>query len=220
MKYKCLIPIASIFVATLLISNTLDTKIFHFLGLDLPAGIILFPLAYLAGDLLSEVYGYAVARRIIWSGLFALVLMIFTYEIAMALPPASFWENQAAFDSIFSHIPRLVIASIIAYLCGEFVNSYTVAKMKVAMNGRAMGFRFVLSTVFGQAVDTGLWVLIALGGTLPVASLLSITLSAWLVKVGWEIVALPFTLVVARWLKRVEGEDHYDRGTNFSPFHV
>lgn len=220
MKFKYLIPITAIFVATLLISNTLDTKIFDFFGLSLPAGIILFPLAYLAGDLLTEVYGFSISRRIIWSGFLALVLMIFAYEIGRAVPPASFWEHQIAFDTILSHVPRIVLASIVAYLCGEFTNSYIVAKLKVVTNGRNMALRFVASTIFGQAVDTVVFVLIAFTGTFAASDLMVITLSAWLVKVGWEVLALPITLPVARWLKRAEGVDHYDRETNFSPFHI
>src|ERR1039458_9226856 len=123
MRYKFLLPITSIFRATLLVSNTLDTKIFNFLGLDLPAGIILFPLAYLAGDVLTEVYGFAIARKIIWGGFASLLIMVATYEVALWLPPAGFWRGQAALETTLSQVPRIVCASIIAYLCGEFTNS-------------------------------------------------------------------------------------------------
>lgn len=220
MKHKFLLPVVSVFTATLLISNTLDTKIFNFFGLDLPAGIILFPLAYLAGDILTEVYGFATARKIIWGGFASLVIMVATYEIALWLPPAGFWQGQAALEATLSQVPRIVCASIIAYLCGEFTNSYTVAKMKVLTNGRRMGLRFVMSTVFGQFVDTTVFVLIAFLGTFPAGSLLMITLSAWLVKVAWELIALPFTIPFVKWMKIIEGEDYYDRETNFSPFQL
>lgn len=220
MKYRFLVPIAAIFTATLLISNIMDTKIFVFMGLALPAGIILFPLAYLAGDVLTETYGYGASRRIIWSGFAALVLLIITLEIGRALPPAPFWPNQGAFDTVFSHLPRIVLASITAYLLGEFVNSYVLAKLKVRSEGRHMAGRFVISTIVGQFVDTTTFVLIAFAGQFPVAALVSITLSGWAVKVGWEIIALPITLPFVRWLKRAESEDYYDRNTNFSPFHL
>jgi len=220
MKYKFLIPITAIFTATLLISNTLDTKVFDFYGLALPAGIILFPLAYLAGDIFTEVYGYAVSRRVIWSALAALVIMVASYEIARALPPAGFWTNQEAFDSVLSHVPRITFASMCAFLCGEFTNSYVVARMKVATNGRFMALRFVVSTILGQFVDTVVFVAIAFTGVFALNELIAITISAWAVKVGWEVIALPITLVVVRYLKRAEGEDFYDRQTNFNPFGI
>ncbi len=218
MKHRLLIPIAALLTMTLLVSNTLDTKIFTVAGLNLPAGIILFPLAYLAGDVLTEVYGYAVSRRVIWSSLLALLVMIAAYEIGRRLPPAAFWTQQAAFDAIFSHVPRIVGASIAAYLCGEFTNSIIVARMKVWTKGQWMGARFVASTIVGQLVDTTVFVAIAFTGVFPVAELISVVLSAWAIKVAWEVVALPFTLLLVRWMKRVEKEDHYDVGTNFSPF--
>lgn len=220
MKHKFLLPITAIFTATLLISNTLDTKIFDFFGLALPTGIILFPLAYLAGDVLTEVYGYAVTRRIIWSAFAALIIMVGAYEVGRILPPADFWKNQTAFDAVFSHVPRIVLASIAAYLFGEFTNSFIVAKMKVWTEGRGMALRFVVSTIFGQLVDTIVFVTIAFAGVFALPALVSITLSGWAAKVAWEIIALPITLPVVRWLKRVENEDFYDRDTQFNPFRI
>ncbi|HEX8443947.1 MAG TPA: queuosine precursor transporter [Allosphingosinicella sp.] len=217
-KHKLLLPITGLFVSTLLISNTLDTKIFAVAGLELPAGIILFPLAYVFGDVLTEVYGYATSRRTIWTGFACLILMVSFYEIARALPPSPSWPGQPSFDAIFSHVPRIVLASIVAYLCGEFVNSYIVAKLKVRHNGRHMALRFVASTIFGQAVDTTLFVLIAFWGVLPPSVLLPIILSGWAVKVGWEIVALPLTVIIVRRIKRIEQEDAFDRDITFTPF--
>lgn len=217
---KLFLPITGLFVSTLLISNTLDTKIFSAFGLDLPAGIILFPLAYVFGDVLTEVYGYAASRRTIWTGFACLVLMVGSYEIARALPPAASWPGQTAFDSVFSHVPRIVLASVAAYLCGEFVNSYVVARMKVRQNGENMALRFVASTIAGQGVDTTIFVLIAFTGVLPAAALLPIILSAWVVKVGWEIIALPITIPVVRKIKQIEHEDHFDRNTQFTPFRL
>src|SRR5262249_30617111 len=150
--------ITGVFTATLLISNTLDNKIFQFGPIDLPAGVILFPLAYLFGDVLTEVYGYARSRQVIWTGFFSLILMVACYEVARILPAASFWKNQPAFEAVLGLVPRIVLASITAYFCGEFVNSYTLAKIKVRMNGKTMPLRFVASTIVGQFVDTVVFV--------------------------------------------------------------
>jgi uncharacterized integral membrane protein (TIGR00697 family) len=218
--YKYLIFISGLFAATLLISNTLDTKIFTIGNLALPAGIILFPLAYVFGDVLTEVYGYTIARRVIWTGFAGLILMLISYEIARAIPPANFWEHQEAFDTIFSHIPRIAVASVTAYFCGEFINSYIVAKMKVKMQGKQTWLRLVLSTVAGQFVDTSVFVAIAFIGVFTVPDLITLILSAWAIKVAWEIIALPLTLFVVSWLKKTENVDFYDTNTNFNPFSV
>lgn len=217
-KHRFLLPITAIFTATLLVANTLDVKIFTLFNLELPAGIIIFPLAYLADDALTEVYGFAVSRRVIWSGLAALGIMVGAYEIALALPSASFWTSQSAFEQTLGQVPRIVVASITAYFFGEFANSLVVAKLKVWMHGRAMGVRFVASTIVGQFVDTTLFVIIAFLGTYPPAELVQVVISAWLVKSGWEFIALPVTVPFVRWLKRAESEDFYDKDTNFNPF--
>lgn len=217
--YRYLPVITGLFTATLLISNTLDNKIFMFSSLALPSGIILFPLAYLFGDMLTEVYGYAASRRVIWTGFASLILMVLTYEIARVLPAAPFWQHQEAYNVILGRVPRIVLASIIAYFVGEFCNSYVLAKMKVKTEGKAISLRFVASTVVGQAVDTSIFVLIAFAGVFSGNEMLSITLSGWGFKVAWEILALPLTLFVVKRLKHAEKEDYYDRDTNFNPFH-
>jgi uncharacterized integral membrane protein (TIGR00697 family) len=217
-EHKFLSFITGIFTATLLISNTLDNKIFALGSLALPAGIILFPLAYLFGDVLTEVYGYAASRRVIWTGFAALALMMVTYEIARILPAAPFWQNQYAFNVILGNVPRIVAASMSAYFAGEFCNSYVLARVKVRMQGRAMAFRFVVSTIVGEFVDTVVFVLIAFTGVFRPAELLTVTLSAWAVKVAWEVIALPITLPIVKALKKTENEDFYDTDTNFSPF--
>lgn len=216
--YKYLGIITGVFTAVLLISNTLDNKIFAVGSLALPAGIIVFPLAYLAGDLLTEVYGFAASRTVIWTGFASLLLMATCYQIAGILPAAPFWSHQSAYDLILGRVPRIVLASITAYWLGEFCNSYVLAKVKVKMSGRIMPLRFVLSTIVGQFVDTSSFVLIAFTGLMQVPELISITASAWAFKVAWEIIALPITLPVVRFLKRAEQEDYYDVDTNFSPF--
>jgi queuosine precursor transporter len=217
-NYRFLVPITGLFTATLLIANTLDNKIFMFGSLALPAGIILFPLAYVFGDVLTEVYGYAQTRKVIWTGLAALILMVGSYEIARVVSPAPFWKNQKAFVAILGNVPRIVFASICAYFAGEFCNSFVVAKVKVRMQGRFMALRFVLSTVVGQFVDTSIFVILAFTGVFPPIELLTVTASAWLVKVAWEVVALPITLPVVRLIKRLEQEDYFDTDTDFRPF--
>lgn len=219
-QHRLLPAITGLFVATLLISNTIDTKIIHGLGMDLSAGTLLFPLAYVVGDLMTEVYGYAVARRTIWIGFAALLLMSFSYEVTRQLPAAEFWQNQAVFDSVFSLVPRIVAASIVAYLCGEFVNSVIVAKMKVAQKGKRMGLRFVASTVGAQAIDTIVFGLIAYFGTMSLTDLAYVIFSGWAFKVSWEIVALPLTVRAVAWVKKIEKEDVYDTKTNLNPFKI
>lgn len=217
-NYRLLPSITGFFVAALLITNTMCMKIFHAFGLDLSVGIIIFPLAYVFGDLLTEVYGYAIARRTIWTGFIAQALMVLCYEAAVALPPAAFWHDQEAYATIFAQVPRIVLASVIAYFCGEFVNSFIVAKMKVLQQGKRMGLRFVASTIGGQAMDTAVFVLVAFGGRMPMEGMFSVFLSGWLCKVAWEVVALPLTLPLVRWVKKIENEDFFDKKTDFNPF--
>ncbi|WP_291124917.1 queuosine precursor transporter [Flavobacterium sp. UBA6031] len=219
-NYKYYSVITGLFSAILVISNILDTKIFMFAGLDLPAGIILFPLAYLIGDILTEVYGYAASRKVIWTGFASLILLISFLELGRILPAASFWSYQESFNNILGHVPRIVIASISAYFIGEFCNSFVLAKLKVKTEGKGMPIRFVASTLVGQAVDTTVFVSIAFIGVLPFNSLFPIILSAWAFKVGWEIIALPMTLPIVKWLKKVENEDYFDKETDFNPFQI
>lgn len=217
-SYKYYPMITGLFAACLVISNMLDTKIFKFFSLDLPGGIILFPIVYVFGDMLTEVYGYSLSRRVIWTGFAALLLMVVTSVIVQHLQPASFWTLQKEYDDILGKVPRIVAASVTAYFLGEFANSYTIAKLKVKDEGKRMPLRFVLSTVVGQFVDTTVFVLIAFTGQMDFNALVMVTLSAWTFKVAWEIIALPITLPLVKWLKKKENEDYYDRNTNFSPF--
>jgi uncharacterized integral membrane protein (TIGR00697 family) len=210
--------IAGVFTATLVITNILNTKIFLFFGFAFPAGILTYPLSFLAADALTEVYGYRVTRQVIWSGFAGLVFMVLATVVAIALPAASFWQLQTSFESILTQIPRIVVASILAYVSGEFCNSYVLAKSKVRLDGRLMWVRFVLSTMAGQAVDTIVFMGIAFIGVYPPSDLLTLFISAWVFKVAWEIVALPVSVPFVRWLKSVEHEDYLDKNTNFTPF--
>lgn len=219
-NYKLYPIITGLFVATLLISNTIDSKIFMLGSLALPAAIIIFPLAYLFGDILTEVYGYAASRKVIWIGFASLIFMVVAYMVAGLLPSATFWPHQDAYDLILGKVPRIALASMVAYFVGEFCNSFILAKMKVQTNGKGMASRFVASTIVGEGVDTVIFVLIAFTGVFPNGELLQVILSAWAVKVAWEIIALPITLRVVKWIKRIEQEDYYDKNTNFNPFNV
>jgi uncharacterized integral membrane protein (TIGR00697 family) len=217
-NYKYYSTITGLFAACLVISNVLDTKIFSFFSLDLPGGIILFPIVYVFADLLTEVYGYSSSRRVIWTGFGALLLMVVASIIVQYLPSAGFWKFQKEYENILGKVPRIITASILAYFLGEFANSYVLAKLKVINDGKNMPMRFIASTFIGQLVDTSVFVMIAFAGLLPFNDLLSIIISGWLFKVAWEIIALPITLPLVKWLKKVENEDYYDRNTNFSPF--
>jgi queuosine precursor transporter len=208
--YRYFSIITGLFSACLIISNILDTKFFQIGQTVFPAGIILFPVVYVFGDIFTEVYGYGQSRKAIWTGFFSLLILILSLEVARRLPSAS----------ILGKVPRIVIASIVAYFAGEFVNSFTIAKLKIKQGGKAMPLRFIASTLIGQAVDTSVFIIIAFAGTMLVNEMVQIFFSAWAFKVLWEIVALPISIPVVKWLKRSENEDYYDVNTNFSPFKI
>jgi uncharacterized integral membrane protein (TIGR00697 family) len=186
------------------------------------AGALFFPLSYVLGDVLTEVYGYARARRVIWAGFAALVFAGLMAAAVVALPPAAGWPNQTAFEIAFGNTWRIAGASIIAYFCGEVVNAYVLARMKVLSEGRWMAGRFVASTVAGEAVDSALFYPLAFwgAGLIPDTLLPALVLSQFLLKTAVEIVFLPLSLRLAAALKAAEGEDHFDRDTDFNPFHV
>jgi uncharacterized integral membrane protein (TIGR00697 family) len=179
---------------------------------------LLFPIAYICGDVFTEVYGYAASRRAIWIGFFAMGLLAVMGEIAVALPAAPGWENQQAFATVFGLVPRFALASLVAYWAGEFTNSFTLAKMKLLTGGRWLWTRTIGSTVTGQAVDTALVILIAFVGYTSWATIGIMIVSSYLTKVVYETLATPVTYVVVAWLKRAEGVDAFDRGTDFNPF--
>ena len=182
------------------------------------AGVLFFPLSYVFGDILTEVYGYARARKVIWAGFGAMAFAALMATVVVALPPAPGWPNQAAYETVFGQTPRIVMASMIAYFCGEFVNSFVLAKMKINDNGKRMGWRFVVSTVFGEGVDSLLFYPIAFYGIWGNDLLLKVMVAQWFLKVAVEVVMLPVTVRIVQALKRAEDEDYYDRKTNFTPF--
>ncbi len=182
------------------------------------AGVLFFPLSYVFGDILTEVYGYARARRVIWAGFGAMLFAAVMSAVVVALPPAAGWPNQAAYETVFGSTARIIGASIIAYFCGEFVNSFVLAKMKIAASGAKMGWRFVVSTVFGEGVDSLLFYPLAFGGIWSTELILKVMAAQWALKVIVEIIMLPITIRIVRALKRAEGEDYFDRDTRFTPF--
>lgn len=184
------------------------------------AGVLFFPVSYIFGDILTEVYGFARARRVIWAGFAALVFSAVMASVVVALPPAPTWPNQAAYETAFGNLWRIVAASMIAYFCGEFVNSYVIARMKVATAGRYMGLRFVGSTLASEAVDSALFYPLAFygSGLMPNDLVLTLMVSQFGLKTIVEIIMLPITFRIVAFLKRAESVDYFDIRTDFNPF--
>ena len=184
------------------------------------AGVLFFPISYVFGDILTEVYGYARSRRVIWAGFAALFFASFMAWVVVSLPPAPFWKNQAAYEVAFGNAWRISLASMIAYFCGEFVNSFVLAKMKIVTQGRHLWSRTIGSTIFGEGVDSLLFYPLAFWGTgiIPNEALPKVMLAQFVAKVSVEVLFTPVTYAIVGWLKRAEGIDHYDRDTRFTPF--
>jgi len=214
------------FVAILLLSNVIGAgKVAQIVvpGIGpwpFGAGILFFPVSYVIGDVLTEVYGYARARRVIWAGTAAVVFMAFMSWVVVALPPAPTWTNQAAYATIFGQVPRIVLASVCAFWAGEFVNSYVMARMKLWSDGRHLWMRTIGSTVLGEGVDSLIFYPLAFLGAegFTPALVITVMFTQWALKVAWEVILTPVTYVVVGALKRAEGVDVYDRGTDFTPF--
>ncbi len=207
------------FVAILLLSNLIGAaKLASLGGYTFGAGILFFPVSYVIGDVLTEVYGYANARRCVWAGFAALLFMAFMSWVVVALPPAAGWNGQAAYESVFGSTWRIVLASVVAFWAGEFVNSFILARMKILTGGRWLWSRTIGSTFFGQAVDSLIFYPIAFLGIWSTAQVLTVMVTNWLLKVLWEALLTPVTYAVVSWLKRREGVEVFDTGTDFSPF--
>ncbi|HEY6917295.1 MAG TPA: queuosine precursor transporter, partial [Allosphingosinicella sp.] len=207
------------FVAILLLSNLIGAaKLTTVWGYTFGAGILFFPVSYVLGDVLTEVYGYARARRCIWAGFGALIFMAFMAFVVVALPPAPTWTGQAAYEAVFGQVPRIVFASILAFWAGEFANSYVLARMKLWTNGRYLWTRTIGSTVVGQGIDSLLFYPLAFYGLWDNQTLLIVLATQFALKVGWEALLTPVTYAVVGWLKRREGVDVYDAETDFTPF--
>jgi queuosine precursor transporter len=192
----------------------------HVFGFEITflAGVLFFPISYFFGDVLTEVYGYARDRRAVWSGFAALAFAAVMAALIVHLPPAHEWHDQGAVTAIFGNTPRIVAASVIAFWCGSFVNSYVLAKMKIATQGRWLWTRTIGSTACGELVDSGLFYSIAFVGLWSPELLVRTMITQYLLKTGWEVLATPLTYKLVGFLKRAEQEDYYDRNTNFTPF--
>jgi uncharacterized integral membrane protein (TIGR00697 family) len=208
-----------VFVVVLLISNLVGQKITAIGPFRISGAQLLFPITYIFGDVFTEVYGYGASRRAIWIGFFASALLALMGLFTVWLPPAPSWHGQAAFATVFNFVPRLILASLVAFWCGEFANSFVMAKMKLATKGRFLWTRTVGSTVVGQAVDTFVVMVLAFGGSLTPGLIANLILSGYLGKVLYEVAATPLTYWVVNSLKRREGMDPFDTNTDFNPFH-
>ena len=199
------VVVAAVFVTCLITANIIAVKLISLFGLVVPAGVIIFPLSYIVGDVLTEVYGYDQARRVIWLGFFCNLIVVAAIWMGLVLPAADFWDGQAAYERILGYTPRLLGASFLAYLVGEFSNAYVLARMKVATQGRWLWTRTIGSTLVGQGLDSLVFITVAFAGAIPAAGLLTAVLTQWLVKTAYEILATPLTYAAVGFLKRQEG---------------
>lgn|SRR5574341_131459 len=225
-RYRWFPAVTAIFVTCLIISNIIAVKLALIGPFVLPAAIIIFPISYIFGDILTEVYGYARARQVIWIGFLCNLLAVLAIWVGGLLPPAPFWAAgafetpdvaQQAYQAILGFTPRLLAASFVAYLFGEFLNSFVLAKLKIATAGRHLWMRTIGSTLVGQLADSGVFITLAFVGTIPGGVLLQLIVTQWLAKSLYEALVTPLTYGVVNYLKRVEREDYYDRDTNFNP---
>jgi len=211
-----LVIIIAIFITCLITANIIAVKVISLGPVILPAAIFIFPLSYIFGDVLTEVYGYRQARKVIWLGFICNLIFVIFVWVGQMLPPAPFWEGQEAYESILGYTPRLLAASFCGYLAGEFANSFVLARMKILTRGRWLWSRTIGSTVVGQGLDTSIFITLAFIGTPSFVPIM--ILYHWLAKTLIEAIATPFTYTVVNFLKKKEAIDTYDYETNFNPF--
>ena len=209
--------IVAIFITCLITANITAVKLINIFGFILPAAILIFPLSYITGDVLTEVYGYGQARKVIWLGFFCNFIAVVAIWLGQILPPASFWDGQGAYDRILGYTPRILGASFLAYLLGEFANSFVLAKLKITTKGRFLWLRTIGSTLVGQGLDSLVFITLAFVGTIPLSGLVLAIVTQWLAKSIYEAVVTPLTYAVVNFLKRKEGLDVYDHDTRFNP---
>jgi hypothetical protein len=217
-RYKYLDSFITLFVVILIISNVVAGKFFAIGPLRISAAQMMFPITYIFGDIFTEVYGYSASRRAIWFGFFTSFILVAACYVAVEIPPAPEYRDQAAFATIFQPVGRIVLASLLAYWCGEFANSFTLAKLKLLTKGKHLWTRTIGSTVVGQAVDTTVVMFVAFYGTRSVGVILKLIISGYLIKVIYETLMTPITYAVVGYLKRAENTDYFDTNTNFNPF--
>ena len=216
------------FVAVLLCSNLIGVHKVSYINLPFygeyiyGAGVLFFPISYLFGDILTEVYGYSRSRKVIWAGFGALIFASLMSLVVTSLPAAKTMstEHQAAVNFIFGQTPRIVIASLLAFWIGEFVNSFVIAKMKVWFAGRFLWMRTIGSTILAEIADSAIFYPVAFFGTWSNEQLISVMIGNYFIKVLWEVLATPFTYLIVSFLKHAEHEDYYDKETDFNPFRL
>lgn len=211
------VVVTAIFITCLLIANIIAVKLVTIFGLTVPAAVIIFPISYICGDVLTEVYGFRRTRQVIWLGFGCNLLAVAAIWAGGLLPGAAFWDAQPAYQRILGFTPRLLFASFCAYLVGEFANSFILAKMKVLTNGRMLWARTIGSTFVGQGLDSLIFITIAFMGIIPPATMLSAIVAQWLIKVAYETLVTPVTYAVVTFLKQKEDIDVFDRDTSFNP---
>ncbi len=209
--------VVALFLTSLITSNIIAVKLIDVLGLIMTAGIVIFPVSYICGDVLTEVYGYKQTRLVIWLGFICNLIATTAIWLGQILPAAGFWDGQDAYQRILGYTPRLLIASFIAYLIGEFANSYVLAKMKIATKGKWLWTRTIGSTIVGQGLDSLVFVIIAFFGTIPPVAMVSTIITQWLVKSLYEAAMTPLTYILVNFLKKRENLDVYDYHTRFNP---
>lgn len=209
--------LACLFVTCLVASNIIAVKLAVIAGLVLPAAVVIFPVSYILGDVLTEVYGYGRARQVIWLGFACNLFAVAAILVAGALPAAGVWDGQEAFERILGQTPRILLASFLAYLVGEFVNAYVLARLKVATEGRMLWLRTVGSTLVGQAFDSAIFITVAFSGIMEFKLLAAAAVTQWLFKSAYEAAATPLTYAAVGFLKRREGRDVFDRDLRFNP---
>lgn len=209
--------VVAVFITCLITANITAVKLVDFFGFILPAGVIVFPISYIAGDVLTEVYGFRRARQAIWLGFVCNLIAVFAIWLGGVLPAAPVWDGQGAYERILGYTPRLLLASFLAYLVGEFANSMVLSRMKVATGGRWLWSRTIGSTLVGQGLDSFIFVVVAFVGTVPPAVIVAAVVAQWIFKSLYETAATPLTYLVVNHLKRTEGIDVYDRDVSLNP---
>jgi len=212
--------IVAIFITCLITANITAVKLINLFGFILPAAILIFPLSYITGDVLTEVYGYGQTRKVIWLGFFCNFIAVVAIWLGQILPPASFWDGQGAYDRILGYAPRILGASFLAYLVGEFANSFVLAKLKITTKGRFLWLRTIGSTLVGQGLDSLVFITLAFVGTIPLSGLILAIVTQWVAKSIYEALVTPLTYLVVNFLKRKEGLDVYDHDTRFNPLFI
>jgi uncharacterized integral membrane protein (TIGR00697 family) len=217
--YKYYDLVMAAFVTVLLCSNLIGAaKLSTVWGITFGSGILFFPISYIFNDVLTEVYGYARARKVVWAGFGAIIFASLMSYVVVSLPPAAGWDGQAAYESVFGNTPRIVAASMLAFFAGEFTNSFVLAKMKVFTAGRFLWMRTIGSTIAGEAVDSIIFYPVAFLGIWSTDQVITVMITNYILKCAWEAVVTPFTYLIVNFLKKAEHEDYFDRDTNFTPF--